>query len=196
MSTKRRSSKLFFFLLLLLGGGFFLGIASLHNLTEETPILTICVTGNIQIEQMEYKHPDSPLKQMAIPCHEVILKTLDGSELSHLFLPGDLVGIRAKIFRFPLFFNALGIKTKYRLDLIYSGYRRAEDYSRFPVRAVSLNASSSWLFKQWESFFTKNAHLFFIKTATLESHYFPLSDETGAPLTKEFILHISSFGLS
>jgi hypothetical protein len=191
---------LFFGLLFLLVGLLFLGINAMNNLSSEKPILKICVTGNVQSEQMQWKQPDGPLTLANVTCHEVILETPGGDEVARLFLPGDLVAIRAKTFLFPPLLAAMGIKTKYRLDLIYSGYRRAEDYTRLPVRAQPLESPTSGLsgllFKYWESFFVKNTHLFFVKTATLESQYFPLTDEEGNPLAREFMLTLSPFGLS
>lgn len=203
MSTKTRAHtfrSLFFGLLFLLVGILFLGINALDNLSSDKPILKICVTGNFRSEEMEWKQPDGPLTLAKVVCREVILKTLSGEEVAHLFLPGDLVAIRAKTFLFPPLLAAMGVKTKYRLDLVYSGYRKAEDYARFPMRAQPLDSPVSGLtgllFKYWESFFVKNTHLFFVKTATLESQYFPLTDEGGNPLVREFMLTLSPFGLS
>lgn len=199
-SSRHSLRTLFFGLLFLLVGLLFLGINALNNLSSEKPILKICITGNLRSEQMQWKQPDGPLTLAPIDCHEVILRTLDDEEVAHLFLPGDLVAIRAKTFLFPPLLAAIGVKTKYRLDLIYSGYRKAEDYARFPVRAQPLESPASGLsgllFKYWESFFVKNTHLFFVKTATLESQYFPLTDEEGHPLAREFMLTLSPFGLS
>ncbi|MBS0604134.1 MAG: hypothetical protein JSS60_03740 [Verrucomicrobia bacterium] len=175
-------------------------INAIENLSSERPILKIRLTGAIASQEMEWKNPGGPLQHTAIKCHEVVLENIAGVETAHFYLPGDLIGVRAKTFRFHPLLNALGISTKYRLDMIYTGYRKAENYSRLPVLAHPLSqpASSlnSLLFKYWESFFCKEANAFWVHSCTLESNYFPMTDEFGKPIEAEYYLSLSSFGLS
>ena len=52
------------------------------------------------------------------------------------------------------------------------------------------------VFKYWESFFSIKANSFWIKSATLESNYFPMIDENGEAFEGTFLLTISNSGLS
>jgi hypothetical protein len=177
-----------------------IGINALGNFTSEKPILTLCITGATEKKEIEWKNLRGPLRRAQIDFHEVLLKRTDGSLLARHLLPGDLVAIRANIFRFPPLLNALGISTRYRLDMIYSGYRKAADYSTLPVIAHPLPEEPSFLnaflFRYWEPFFCKTTESMWIRSASCTSHYFPMQDEHGKPLKTEFTLNIASFGLA
>ncbi len=177
-----------------------LSLNAIDNLTGEKPILKIRLTGNQTFNEVTWKTPKSKWQRSTIPYYEVILETIDGKELQHFFLSGELCAVRAKIFRFHPFLNALGIPTKYRLDVLYSGFRNAEKYADYPVEAHSLaSLSSPWdslIFKYWESFFCRESTSPWIKSATLQSNYFPLADAQGEPLQQEYYLTLSSSGLS
>lgn len=181
-------------------GSILIGINAIENLSLEKNILKICITGKVENRQTQWKNVNQPLIQSDVIFHEVILKTVNERELAVFYLPGDLVAVRVKTFRFPNFVNALGISTKYQLDIIYSGYRRAEYYNRFPIQAhpipVARSFFNSVLFKYWEKFFQGKTDSNWIKITTLESNYFPMTDENGKALSGEFYLSISAFGIS
>jgi hypothetical protein len=177
------------------------GIHSIENFSIEKPILQVHLTGKSESREVEWKSPhQKSVQRSALAAHEVILQTTDKTELFHSFIPGELCAIRAKIFRFHPLLNALGISNKYRLDLIYTGYRSAQKYAEFPVQAYPiafpLSFFNTLVFKYWESFFSLKANSFWIKSATLESNYFPMSDENGNPFEGTFLLTISNSGLS
>lgn len=177
-----------------------LSLNAIDNLTGEKPILKIRLTGNQTFNEVTWKTPKSKWQRSTIPYYEVVLETMDGKELQRYCLSGELCAVRAKIFRFHPVLNALGIPTKYRLDLLYSGFRNAEKYAEYPVEAYSLSSlSSSWdslIFKYWESFFCREATAVWIKSAILQSNYFPLTDAQGEPLQQEYYLTLSPSGLS
>lgn len=177
-----------------------LSLNAIDNLTGEKPILKIRLTGKQTFNEVTWKTPKSKWKRSTIPYYEVVLETIDGKELQRFSLSGELCAVRAKIFRFHPLLNALGIPTKYRLDLLYSGYRNAEGYAEYPVEAHSLaSLSSPWdslIFKYWESFFCRKATSLWIKSAMLQSNYFPLADAQGEPLQQEYFLTLSPSGLS
>lgn len=177
-----------------------LGINSIETLSSEKPILQVRLTGKSESHEIEWKNPHQNLQRSNIPAHEVILLTADKSEIFRSFLPGELCAVRAKIFRFHPLLNALGISNKYRLDLIYTGYRSAKKYAAFPIDAhpitFPLSFFNTLLFKYWEAFFSIKTDSFWIKSATLESNYFPMIDENGKAFKGTFLLTISNSGLS
>jgi hypothetical protein len=177
-----------------------LSLNAIDNLTGEKPILKIRLTGKQTFNEVTWKTPKSKWQKSTLPYYEVVLEAIDGKELQRFSLSGELCAVRAKIFRFHPLLNALGIPTKYKLDLLYSGYRNAERYAEHPVEAHSLaSLSSPWdslIFKYWESFFCRESTALWIKSAILQSNYFPLTDAQGEPLQQEYYLTLSPSGLS
>ena len=151
--------KLFFATLFSALGIALFGINSIENLSNEKPILKVRLTGKSENLEMEWKNPQrKAVQRSSIAAHEVILQTTDKNEIFHSFLPGELCAVRAKIFRFHPLLNALGISNKYRVDLIYTGYRSAKKYAEFPIDAHPITFPLSFFnalaFKYWESFFS------------------------------------------
>ena len=137
--------KLFFATLFSALGIALFGINSIETLSSEKPILKVRLTGKSENHEMEWKNPHrKDVQRSNIAAHEVILQTTDKNEVFHSFLPGELCAVRAKIFRFHPLLNALGISNKYRLDLIYTGYRSAKKYAEFPIDAHPLTLPLSF----------------------------------------------------
>jgi hypothetical protein len=177
------------------------GINGIDNLTAEKPILLVKLTGKSEDLEMEWKMPNHFMQKSTLPTYEVVLQSFDKNALIfRTFLPGELCAVRAKIFRFHPLINFLGISNKYQLDLVYSGYFTAEKYAKFPVEARPISFPRSFfhscLFNYWNSFFAMKTSSYWIKSATLESNYFPLVDKKGKAFQGEFLLTISDSGLS
>ncbi len=194
-----RKKLIFFFICFL--GIVLIGINAMQNLCSEKSILKVCLTGKTEMREMHWKNPNGPLKQSRIECHEVIFQQTDGEEIARFSLCGDLIGVRAKILRFPPFLNAIGIFNQYKWDAVYTGYRRAEDYEQFPFEAHSLAKTQSTilrslLFKCWNALFFNRTHSCLVKSANLQSNYFPTVDESGNAIEAEYTLSLSSAGLS
>ena len=194
----RRKKLIFLFICFL---GLLTGINAMQNLCSEKPVLKVCLTGKTEMREMHWKNPNGTLKHSSIECHEVIFQQINGEEIARFSLCGDLIGVRAKILRFPPFLNAIGISNQYKWDAVYTGYRRAEDYQEFPVEAHSLAKTPSTvfrslLFKCWNALFFNRTHSFLFKSANLQSNYFPTVDESGNAIEAEYTLSLSSAGLS
>jgi hypothetical protein len=177
-----------------------IGINAIENLSTEKPVLKVCLTGKIQMREIVWKNPAGPLRCSPIECHEIVFQRIDGKEIARFLLSGDLIGVRAKILRFHPFLNAIGIPNKFQPDIVYSGYRRAEDYSQFPVEAHPLVVPTSFfhslLLGWWDALFFHHSDAFWFKSANLESNYFPMVDKSGQVLEAEYFLTLSSAGLS
>jgi hypothetical protein len=176
------------------------GINAIDNLSSEKPILNVIITGKSITREMEWKPVHGNLQKSAIPCHELILQTPNKEKIFQEFLCGELCAIRAKVFLFPTWLNMLGISNRYCLDLVYSSYRNPEKITRSPIEAYpipnSLSFFNTLLFRYWENFFSLKTNHFWIKTASLESNYFPLVDENSHAIEGEFVLSITHSGLT
>jgi hypothetical protein len=175
-----------------------LGVHALRNLHEQQPILKVTMTGNTQVREMEWKPVRYPLQKAFVPVYEVLLQHPETNALlERFFLPGDVCAVRVKLLRFHPLLNALGMHNKYCLDLIYSGYRKAEDQAKRPaeIYPISVSSFNSWFFACWERFFSMNAASFWIRCASLESHYVPLLNEHGQVFKGEYLLSVSNTGI-
>lgn len=177
--------------------------ASLFQLTEDKGVLKITLTGATQKRFVEWKTPRSSLTQAEMTCYEVVISTLEDKPLWQAYVYGDFCAVRCKIIRLHPFFNRLGISNLYHLDAVYNGYRTADDYARYPIEATSLVpfASSMSLFEQffwrmWNKNFNNYYTSKWIKSATLESNYFPLTQASLKPYCGSFLLTITPGGLS
>ncbi len=181
-------------------GPVLIGINAIENLSTEKPVLKVWLTGKTERREMVWKNPTGPLRQFSIECHEIVFQSIDGKEIARFLLSGDLIGVRAKILRFHPFINAMGISNKFQPDIVYTGYRRAEDYGQFPIEAHSLampkSLFHSLLLRSWEALFFHHFQSFLFKSANIESNYFPVVDKSGQVLEAEYFLTLSSSGLS
>lgn len=177
-----------------------LSLSFFNRISEDKPVLKVVLTGMKEEEWVEWKNPQEALKSAYLPTYEVRLEKPDGKLLDSFFLYGDLVGIRAKVIRFTPFLNAIGIANIYQLETVYNGYSTSLRHNAYPACARPLNVSSSklqcilWNF--WEKLFVQQCHSSWIKSAALESAYFPLADQHGEPICKDYLLTISAGGLS
>lgn len=177
--------------------------ASFFHLTEDKGVLKITLTGATQKRFVEWKTPRSSLTQAEMTCYEVVISTLEDKPLWQAYVYGDFCAVRCKIIRLHPFFNRLGISNIYHLDAVYNGYRTAEDYGRYPVEATSLapfatsiNLFEQFFWRMWSKNFNNYYTSKWIKSATLESNYFPLTQASLKPYCGSFLLTITPGGLS
>ncbi|MBS0652972.1 MAG: hypothetical protein JSR39_05520 [Verrucomicrobia bacterium] len=177
--------------------------SSLFHLSGDKEILKITLTGNTQKQIVEWKSPKHPLTQAEMTCYEVVISTMDDKPLCQAYVYGDFCAVRCKIIRLHPLLNQLGLSNLYHIDAVYNGYRTAEDYSRFPVEATSLAPLTSplgfferFFWRQWSKNFNNYYTSKWIKSATLESNYFPLTQASLKPYCGSFLLTITPGGLS
>ncbi len=173
------------------------------RLTEDQPVLKITMTGNQQSEFVEWKQPHGTLQKQELPIYEVALETPDSRPITRLFVYGDQVAVKAKVIRFRPLLILLGFPNLCRIEYVYNGYTTAERFNLYPHRAQEIALSnpaleplqkSFWAF--WENAYYQTSENNWIKSATLESNYFPLIHPDGKPFQGSYFLTITAGGLS
>ncbi len=173
------------------------------RLTEDQPVLKIRMTGNQQNEFVEWKQPEGTLQKQKLPTYEVVLETPDSKRIARLFVYGDQVAIKAKVIRFRPILILLGFSNLCRIEYVYNGYTTAARFNKYPHRAQKIALTNAtleplqdafWLF--WEKNYLQTDESRLIKSATLESNYFPLMHPDGRPFEGSYFLTITAGGLS
>ncbi len=186
-------TKMLGFTCLMLISSLLISLGSFQHFIEGKPLLKVVVTGKQRQEWVEWKNPENHLQKGHLPAHEVRLETLKGEVLADYYLYGDLVGVRTQVIRFRPFLNLLGVSNLWSIDILYNGYHSAEKYQVLPIQAKSVVWRHPFFcyFKPfWQQHFFKTVSSFWIKSASLESRYFPLVDEKGDPLQGNYLLKI------
>lgn len=200
---KKKNLRLSIFPVVLVSGFFAIlyTFALLFQLNDDRGILKITLSGKTETKVVEWKTPTSPLQHAELTCYEVIITSMEDEPLYQAYVYGDLCAIRCKIIRLHPWLNWLGFSNLYHIDAIYNGYWTAEDYNRLPVEATSLLPLSPlrgiferFFWNQWKKHFADYYASKWIKSATLESNYFPLHLE--GPCCSSFLLTITPGGLS
>jgi hypothetical protein len=176
------------------------GFAAMRRFTEDRPIFKIVFTGERKAEFIEWKNPGDSLKKALLHSHKVILETMEGKPVASFFVIGEQVAIRAKVIRFQPIFLALGFQNLCTIDGIYNGYMTVEKANAQPLMGYPIPSKASpvyeLLWNWWESLFFQDSRSSWIKSATLESCYFPLVDKEGNPFEGSYLLTITEGGLS
>lgn len=173
------------------------------RLTQDQPVLKIRMTGNRQTEFVEWKQPEGTLQKQELPTYEVLLETPESKPISRLFVYGDQVAVKAKVIRFRPTLILLGFPNLCRIEYVYNGYTTAERFNKYPHRAQKIALSNAtleplqdsfWSF--WEKNYLQTEESRWIKSATLESNYFPLIHPDSRPFEGAYFLTITAGGLS
>ena len=192
------------FVLALLGASLIaLMVSGFQFLAEDQPVLKITMTGRERPEVVAWKPPDGAHQERELMAFEVQFETPDGKPVAQLFVYGDQVAVKARVIRFRPVLNAMGVRNLCRLEYAHNGYSTAERFNQLPHRAhviaavhPRLETVQAWFWKQWEGIYYQEEENWWVKTATLESGYFPLTYSDGAPFRGAYYLTITSGGLS
>ncbi len=167
--------------------------------------LSLALQGFLRVAQ------DAPLAKVVIPglhahsaslsTHLVKIQSLKGDLLAEQYVHGDLVGIRTRVIRVKPFFAFMGLTNLCKIELLHSGYLNSAEMNKGTHDAQELSFThqkkfSPLLDKLWEKIFFEKASAFWIKSANLQSNYFPLVDKKGKPYQGAFLLTLSSSGVS
>jgi hypothetical protein len=150
---------------------------------------------------------DEPLAQVIIPGvrseagYLVKISSAQGEPITEHYIQGDLVGIRAKIIRTKPLFTFLGLQTLCRIELMHSSYLKKDAFEKLPHSAYEISFEHARFLPKffeefWESLFFEHASSFWVRSATLESSYFPLVNRKSLPYQGSFLLTLTSSGLS
>jgi hypothetical protein len=192
------------FVLLLIGlAGLALMASGFLYLSEDKPFLKITMTGKEQLEDVEWKSPSGSLRKEKLKAYEVQLARPSGDPIASIYVYGDQVAVKAKVIRFRPILNVIGFHNLVQIEYLYNGYTTADRFNIYPHRAQEIRAAHAilkawqdvfWGF--WEKNFYGNERTWWIKSATLESQFFPLVDAHGKPFRGSYFLTITTGGLS
>jgi hypothetical protein len=165
------------------------------------PELILEMTG--QIEQRTIQ-PIASVSKEIVPHHRVLLKDIKGNLLADELFYGDLVSLRVRTIQFPTAMVFLGFRPLYRVDMLYNGFLDGSRYGIFPVTAKDMLRIRSGVEKLCDRFFAKLwTDSFYspqpakwIKTAALQSQYFPLVDKNQQPFRGCYELRLYPSGIS
>jgi hypothetical protein len=196
-------SKTILVLLLLCASLIGLMISGFLFLSEDQPVLKITMTGSGRQETVEWKPPDGVPQKQELRAHEVQFETPDGRPVAQLFVYGDQVAVKAKVIRFRPVLNAMGVRNLCRLEYAHNGYITPERFNLFPHRSQAIQVTDprlepvqAWFWKYWEDLYYQEQENWWVKSATLESGYFPLTYANGAPFRGAYYLTVTPGGLS
>lgn len=165
------------------------------HLTEGQRIAKVILTGENRSEWVLWKNPQTDVEGAWLQSYEVVVQDLKGNELFREYLYGDLVGLRAQVISFHWPFHLLGFSNLCHLETVYNGYRTPRRHNRFPHLASALPFSFPFLQGLWTKIYHDNWSILGIKSATLESSFFPLV--TGdQPTQGTYWLVVGSSGLT
>ncbi|HEV8307031.1 MAG TPA: hypothetical protein VGW35_05140 [Methylomirabilota bacterium] len=176
-------------------------------LTEDRPILLVDVTGETATQTVRWAPPDQPAREERLRTHRVVFRTPDGVPVAEAWLYGDQVGVKGRVLRLSPLLNAAGVPNLFELLFAHNGYATAERHATQPHVAVSLPpggplAVHPWwrrlqsrLLERWERGTAADSS-WAVRSATIESTYFPLADASGKPVRATFRLVLTPGGLS
>lgn len=178
-------------------------MAGFLYLSEDAPVMKVILTGNIQKEPVEWMPPNGLPHKESLDAYEVLMESTEGNAISTLYVYGDQVAVKARIIRFKPVLNLLGFHNLCSIEYVYNGYSTAERFNEMPHHAQEVVHTHPFLtpFQEdfwgyWESLYSGESASTWVKSATLESQYFPLVDSDGNPYRGSFFLTITSGGLS
>jgi hypothetical protein len=173
------------------------------NLTEDQPILKITMTGNYQDETVEWKTPNGELQHAKLHAYEIVMTTPEGKPVSRIHMYGDQVAVKAKLLRFMPILNAIGLHNLCKIDYVYNGYTSVSRFNSMPHHAEQLTFGHPLIqplqypfWNYWESFYIGRNKNPLVKSATVESNYFPLVYADGSPFRGSYYLTVTPGGLS
>jgi hypothetical protein len=194
-------------LLALLCAAIVLMRAGFVALTNETPILTIEVTGETRPRGIIWAAPGEELVNRTLRTHHVIFKTPAGETVADDWVFGDQVAVKGRVLRLSPWLQLAGMQNLFELSFAHNGYLTAEREADNPHQTVKLPPRGPlavhprWrplrdrLLAAWERKTPKDSE-WAIRAATIESTYFALVDADGKPLRHTYQLVLTPGGLT
>jgi hypothetical protein len=150
---------------------------------------------------------DQPILKIVIPGatyqgnYLVEVYSLEGQLLEEHYVPGDLVGVRAKVIRVKPFFAFFGASNLCKVDLLFSSFQEAKAIRKFSPYAQEIASDHSkkmpkMLVSLWEELFFQTTKSIWVKGALMQAVFFPLQDGKGKPFCGSYHLTLTEGGLS
>jgi hypothetical protein len=200
-------AQLVLLLVLLLLASLTLMRAGFLALTGDRPVLLVEVTGETGTQTVRWAPPDQPAREERLRTHRVVFRTPEGIPVAEVWLYGDQVGVKGRVLRLSPVLNAAGVPNLFELSFAHNGYTTAERHATQPHQAVPLppggplavppwwRGVQSWLLQRWETGTAAHSS-WAVRSATIESTYFPLIDSAGRPARATFRLVLTPGGLT
>jgi hypothetical protein len=194
-------------LALLLGAAITLMGAGFLALTEDRPVLLVDVTGETDTEVVRWAPPNLPGREEPLTRHHVVFREPGGDTVAEAWVYGDQVAVKGRVLRLSPLLNVAGVPNLFELLFAHNGYATAERHSTMPHAAVPLppmgplavhplwRGLQSRLLAAWERD-AGDSPAWGIRSATLESTYFPLVEPDGTPVKRTFRLVLTGGGLT
>jgi hypothetical protein len=179
-------------LLVLLGVSVTLMTVGFLALTADRPVLLVDVTGETGTRIVRWAAPDGPLTEEAVTTHRVVFREPGGEVVAEAWVYGDEVAVKGRVVRFSPLLSAAGVPNLFELLFAHNGYATAERHNERPHMAVPLpplgplavpppwKSLQERILSAWERRATGD-ETWGIRSATVESTYFPLVLEDGTP---------------
>jgi len=194
-------------LALLLAAAVTLMCAGFLALTEDRPVLLVDVTGETSARVVRWAPADQPSREESLVTHRVVFREPGGDVVAEAWLYGDEVAVKGRVLRLSPFLNVAGVPNLFELAFAHNGYATAERHNARPHVAVPLppmgplavhplwRGVQARLLAAWERG-AGDSPAWGMRSATIESTYFPLVELDGSPTKRTFRLVVTPGGLS
>jgi hypothetical protein len=176
------------------------------SLAEDRLVLQVDVTGETGTRLVHWTPPDGEPQEETLMTHHVVFREPEGAVVAEAWVYGDEVAVKGRVLRLSPALNVAGLPNLFELLFAHNGYTTAERHNRFPHIAVALphmgplSVHPLWrpfqrrLLAYWEG--RSDGGSWAVRSATLESTYFPLVDPDGKPITRTYRLVLTPGGLT
>jgi hypothetical protein len=195
--------KLLIVLVILIAALFSVMLSGFQSLTEDRPVLKVVMTGNQKQEFIEWQPPNSTQRKENLILYEVQCTTVEGEHVADLYIYGDQVSAKARVLRFKPVLNVIGIRNVCKIEYVHNSYSTAERFNAYPHKAWEIRTTHPWVepyqekfWNYWGKYYRQEDTNAWVKSATLESTYFPLVRPDGSPFKGAYFLTVTSGGLS
>lgn len=175
-------------------------------LTEDHPVLLVDITGETGSREVHWTPPDGMPQVQTLTTHHVVFREPAGSLVAEAWVYGDEVAVKGRVLRLSPLLNAAGLPNLFELLFAHNGWSTAERHNAFPhvgvllPRVGPLSVHPLWrplqvrLLAYWEARGEDGAWA--VRSATIESTYFPLVDLGGKPISHTYRLVLTPGGLT
>ena len=180
--------------------------AGFVSLTEDRPVLLVEVTGETGSREVHWTPPDGTRQVQNLTTHHVVFREPAGALVAEVWVYGDEVAVKGRVLRLSPVLNAAGLPNLFELLFAHNGWATAERHNAFPhvgvvlPRVGPLSVHPLWrplqvrLLAYWER--RGGEGEWAVRSATLESTYFPLVGPEGKPISHTYRLVLTPGGLT
>ena len=176
-------------------------------LTGDRVTLLLSVTGESRNQTVNWSTPGGPASEKQLTAHHVIFWLPTGIAAADMWISGDEVAVKGKAIRVSPALRFIGIPNFYALEYAHNGYLSEDRKNAFPSEAIPFPGTGSLAVHPWwrplqnrllNFWADRGAHgsWWGIQIARDESPYYPLIDNEGKPVHKDFLLVLKPSGVA